>query len=65
MKLTSIPETDRAYLPSAGLGFSRATLHVYHHSEEYLGIGEKLPMLGTAHIYRCTETGAMRRWGFV
>lgn len=56
---------DPAFLPSAGLNERRATLHVFDHSEGItLKNEEGNPTCGVAHYYRCTETGAVRRWGF-
>jgi hypothetical protein len=59
-----------AWLPSAGLGESRATLHVFDRYEpmtaEYTeGYGPRSGGSHSAIIYKCTETGAERRWGYV
>lgn len=56
---------DPAYLVSEGLHRRRATLHVFDHLEPgkiSAGVGRTITV--SFHIYRCTETGSMRRWGF-
>lgn len=56
-----IPTTKIAYLPSAGYGASRATKHKYVQTRETVVPGPR----GEAgeHLYRCEETGEVRRWG--
>lgn len=64
---------EPAWLPSAGLGEARATLHVFDRYEpmsaedvKYTdGHGPRALGSHTAVIYKCTETGAERRWGYV
>ncbi len=53
------PETTVAFLPSAGLGYRRATKHYYDHTEVRRGLTK------TDHLFhfRCTETNALRVWG--
>lgn len=43
-----------------------ATRHRYDHTEEAPAIGEdgKPDGMGYAHVFRCTDTGALRRYGF-
>lgn len=57
-----------AYLPSEGLNERRATLHVFDHSKVITlpapGATKDETVTGLAHYYRCTETDAVRRWGF-
>jgi hypothetical protein len=56
--MMSVPK-QRVVLPSAGLGERRATPHEFARFEPVVVNGEK----STALIYRCTETGAERRYG--
>lgn len=58
--------TTSAYLPSRGLNERRCTKHVYSHSEIVTlpaRVGAA-PITGLAHLFRCSETGELRRWGF-
>lgn len=55
-----VPETTRALLPSAGLNFARATPHVFSHT---VAVVDHRGEPATAIMFRCTETGAVRRWG--
>ena len=58
--------TLEAYLPCNGLNDRRATRHVYDHSEIITipAIPGFQAVTGIAHVYRCLETGELRRWGF-
>lgn len=63
MKLMMPLETEIAYLPSAGLNFKKVTLHEYSHSA--MGVTARDGVTkGTAHYFKCTETGVTRQWGF-
>lgn len=59
------PETTEAFLSSCGIKIGmRATKHVYAKSEVALyqrsdGSSERM----LVHVFRCTETGALRVWG--
>ena len=53
------PETTVAFLPSAGLGYRRATKHFYDHTLAKPG----LTRTDHAFYFRCSETGALRVWG--
>ena len=62
------PETVEAWLASAAKPHLPApacfTRHVYDHSEVVHAIdihGIRVSML--VHMFRCTETGMLRRWG--
>ncbi len=59
------PLRSRVFLPSIGLNERRATLHTYSHSElvtlKNVG-GTKTTGMG--HMYKCSETGELRRFGF-
>ncbi len=59
MTITLLPDTTKAFLPSAGLKERRATLHVFDHSSRQ----EKPKTECTVHWFRCTETGTLRIWG--
>lgn len=62
-----VPETNTAFLPSAGLRERRATRHHYDHTAPHtVPARDKtdVPRTGHAHWYRCEETGALRIWGF-
>lgn len=66
MKSKAIPEPDRkeACLPSAGLNHQRATKHTF--VEAVPGI-VKFPHTTRScffFIFRCSETGALRRFGY-
>lgn len=52
-------------LISAGLGKPEPTKHVYSHSEvQTLRNSDGAKVTGLAHMFRCTVTGAVRRYGF-
>lgn len=60
-----LPETRRAYLPADGA--TRATFHTY---DGYREIEQRRPEPGERHavrqfeyLFRCSETGKLRRWG--
>ncbi len=54
------PETMSAYLVNAAL--RRATLHEFERAEvQPLLRGDN--EVGVAFLYRCVETGELRRWG--
>lgn len=57
-------KNDSVFLPSAGLNERRATLHTYSHSELMTLQNLDSKVTGLAHMYRCSETGELRRWGF-
>lgn len=62
------PETKCAWLPSKAFGFRRATKHFFVFAENVIippppGSKEK-PTNGVAFVYRCEESGTLRRWGF-
>jgi hypothetical protein len=65
-RIASIPvSTTTAFLTSAGYNHRKATLHKYSHSELLKLPGEgKSYITGLAHMFRCAETGELRRWGF-
>lgn len=53
-----------AILPSKGLNERRATLHVFDRSEPtQIDVNGK-PVTVLGHFYKCTETDAVRLWGF-
>ena len=60
------PEKTEACLPSVGLNYTRATRHTFSHAEEvpYTDADGKPDGSVYAFVYKCTETGAARRWGF-
>ena len=65
--MKQLVETKKAFLPSEGYNKRVATEHVYHHSEVITKPArskEEEPQTGLAHFYRCTETDAIRQWGF-
>jgi hypothetical protein len=54
-----LPETRTAWLPAEGA--DHATLHEYAATVEVkIDDGERRQF---EHLFRCTETGALRRWG--
>ena len=59
-----VPATTNPILPSEGI--NKATHHTYVRSERvaYMNADGIVGGLGTAHVYRCNETGRERRWGF-
>lgn len=59
-------ETLEAYLPSAGYNYNKATKHTYSHSELVTlpAATAGIVVTGLGHMYRCAETGELRRWGF-
>lgn len=59
-------ETLNAVLPSAGYNYNKATRHVYSHSELVTLPAVTVGILttGLGHMYKCSETGELRRWGF-
>lgn len=61
--MTPKPETINAYLESAGYKTRKATLHFFIEARETTVDGPR----GDAweFIYKCSETGAERRWGIV
>lgn len=58
-----VPENTTPILPSAGI--SAATPHTYSHTEEVPWVDERGNPDGThfVHVYKCSRTGALRRWG--
>ncbi len=59
------PLRKTVFLPSAGLNERRATLHTYSHSELVtLKNPGAVKTTGLGHMYRCSETGELRRFGF-
>lgn len=56
-------------LPSAGFADGRATQHIFDHYEDVppeklvTGPGPNGLRPGKALMYRCLETGELRRWG--
>ncbi len=57
--------TKNVFLPSIGLNERRATLHTYSHSELVtLKQPGSIKVTGLGHMYRCSETGELRRYGF-
>lgn len=60
------PVTITAYLVSSGYGIPKATKHVYHESRAAtLPQSRGIPAQAIwEHIFRCTQTGALRRWGY-
>lgn len=65
-----VPENTTVLIPTAatdrlGNPIRRATEHRYSHTEEVdIAQGFDEPDIGYAHVFRCTETGALRRYGF-
>lgn len=59
MKTQPTGRTKRAYLPSAGYDYLRATEHV--HVRDEAGESELGPCWYP--VYKCTETGVTRTWG--
>lgn len=62
--LKSVPiEITNPILPSEGI--AKATIHTYVRSERvaFVNADGSVAGLGTAHIFKCSETGAERRWG--
>lgn len=59
----SAPETLEVKLVNRAGEF---TLHKYDHTEELPGVDPdgKPDGSGFAHFFRCTETGALKRYGF-
>lgn len=59
-------ETLTAILPSAGYNYNKATRHTYSHSEVATlpAATAGLMLTGVAHMFKCEETGELRRWGF-
>lgn len=55
-----VPETLYAILPSDGV--ARATEHEYVATEEIEPLAEGCRSF--AFMFRCCETGAIRRWGY-
>jgi hypothetical protein len=54
--------TKRAWLPNDSLG--RATPHVFHGTERVrVSCGDDGSPTALALLYRCEETGLVRRWG--
>lgn len=63
------PEVKFAWLPSAGYDYMIATKHEFSHTEGITVMieradGTSVPKQCTAFVFRCRETGAMRRWGY-
>ncbi len=62
--LKSVPvEITNPILPSEGI--NKATVHVYVRTERvaFINADGSMGGLGSARIFRCTETNAERRWG--
>ncbi len=60
------PETLKAWLPSAGYDHRQATIHEFDHVEAITlddSHGQEYRVNGL--MYRCTETGALRLWGYL
>lgn len=59
-------ETTVAFLPSAGYNYRKCTSHVYAHSELVTlpGATKGAKITGLGHMFKCQETGELRRWGF-
>lgn len=59
----TVPETLEAILVNRQ---GDATKHVYDHTEELPAVDPdgKPDGSGFAHFFRCTQTGAVRRYGF-
>lgn len=60
-------ETKTALLPSAGYNYNKWTKHEYSHSELITLPSHKTggpATTGLGHMFRCAETGELRRWGF-
>jgi hypothetical protein len=58
--LLSRPETKNALLVTEGPGPRRATRHVYSHTDV---LRNELGRASFAHMFKCEETGVVRRWG--
>ncbi len=56
-------QTITALLPSAGYNYRKVTRHTYAHSELATVQIDGRPAVGLGHLFRCSETGALRRWG--
>lgn len=63
------PDTLAAHLESAGYSHRKATLHLYVDTREceveVPRTEGREPQPAWEFIYKCTETGAERRWGCV
>jgi hypothetical protein len=59
-------ETTEALLPSAGYSYMRWTRHKYVRSEVITlpAVTPGFTLTGLGHMFRCQETGELRRWGF-
>ncbi len=59
-------DTVEAVLPSAGYNYRKWTRHKYDHSELVTlpGATPDNTLTGLGHMYKCQETGELRRWGF-
>lgn len=59
-------ETIEAILPSKGYNYNKWTRHVYSHSERVTLPAQTagIVLTGLGHMFKCQETGELRRWGF-
>ena len=59
-------ETTEAILPSKGYNYNKCTKHKYSHSEVMTlpAATAGYTLTGVAHVFKCQETGELRRWGF-
>lgn len=59
-------ETIAAWLPSAGYNYLKWTKHAYSHSELVTlpASTHGAVTTGLGHMFKCSETGELRRWGF-
>ena len=58
------PETTRAFLLSAGFRKPTTTIHHYKTSRLVTAKDAKgIESPAWEHLYQCTRTGAVRRWG--
>lgn len=62
---TELVQTKMAKLTSSGFNYRKWTRHTYAYSEVVRisrPRGENI--VGLAHVFKCSETGELRRWGF-
>lgn len=58
MTVDRVPDTRSAFLPNSK---GRASLHLFERAEHATGYDGTS---GIVLLYRCTETGEIRQWGF-
>lgn len=58
------PDTLESWLPSAGFDFMKNTKHVFIGVEPFAIKFATTTYRAHGMMYKCTETGAVRRWGY-